>query len=55
MTKDKWYCYVCGKFIGDTFMLCSMNDNTDRVFLAHEGACFEQMGEATYSRKVKGD
>lgn len=32
----KWRCYVCGEPIGDSFILFSLNVETDRVFLAHK-------------------
>lgn len=41
----KWYCYVCGKRLSKKFILFSLNEATDRVFLVHEGTCKEQLCE----------
>lgn len=38
--KMKWHCYVCGKPIAEAFVLWSLSEKTDRVFLAHE-KCIE--------------
>lgn len=32
----KWYCYICGKPVEPIFfILWSLNERTDRVFLTH--------------------
>ncbi len=33
--KRNWYCYICGKKIGDDIVLISPSNSTDRVFLCH--------------------
>ncbi len=50
--QPKWYCYVCGKSIGNCFMLCAMIEGTDRVFLVHD-KCSEQVDRGAYLRKVR--
>ena len=31
--KENWYCWYCGKEIGDRMMLWSLNERIDRVFI----------------------
>lgn len=38
----KWRCYICGEPVGKRFILFSLNEETDRVFLGHE-ACKNRM------------
>ena len=40
--KHNWYCWHCGDKIGDKFVLWSVNDRIDRVFiLCSKKYCFE--------------
>ena len=43
--RPRWYCYVCGEPVGNSFRLFSMNDSTDRVFLVHEERCSDRVEE----------
>lgn len=49
---NKWRCYVCGKPIGLDFNLFSLNEETDRVFLAHT-ACAARLGDNPIVLHVK--
>ena len=45
MKKQKWYCYICGKRISNEFLLWSLNDQIDRVFLlCNKEQCEERLG-----------
>lgn len=44
ITENEWYCYVCGERIEKQFVLASMTERTDRVFLVH-GHCAEQLDQ----------
>jgi len=48
----KWRCYVCGKPIGDVFILWSLNEETDRVFLVHE-KCAVRLSDEPVKMNVK--
>lgn len=46
--KECWYCYVCGKPIGDNFTLLNLAGSTDRVFLAHNDCSQEADPETIF-------
>ena len=40
--KHNWYCWHCGDKIGDKFVLWSLNDRIDRVFIiCSKQYCFD--------------
>lgn len=49
----EWYCYMCGKKVGEEFYLWSMNDSTDRVFLGCSSGCMKLADDPMYIIKVK--
>lgn len=54
MKKIKWYCYLCGKEVGNEFYLWSMSDRTDRVFLCCANKfCIEQLSRECLTQKVR--
>ena len=52
MSKEKWYCYICGKPIEKIFFLTSLNDRTDRVFLKCSESCKDLVEIPFFFRKV---
>ncbi len=43
-SKDNWYCWHCGKKLGNEIMLWSLNDRIDRVFMVcHREFCQEMV------------
>jgi len=46
--QHHWYCYLCGKEVENDFLVWSLNDRTDRVFLlCSRDNCANQLGEDT--------
>ncbi len=42
--KKKWYCYICGEKLLKNYVLCSVRESTDRVFLCcKKTICIEQI------------
>ena len=43
-SEHDWYCWYCGDKIGDKFVLWSLNNRIDRVFIiCSKENCFEML------------
>ncbi len=52
--KREWYCYVCGNKVDNEFLLWSMRDRTDRIFICClKNLCRKRIEGETLIIKVK--
>jgi len=50
----KWYCYICGELLKNSYHLISLSETTDRVFLiCDKNKCMEQIEHGYLFAKVK--
>jgi hypothetical protein len=55
MKKHKWYCWHCGKPIGKNFVLWSLSDRTDRIFImCNDPFCLEMLLQGNEIYIIKG-